>query len=106
MEYGVAMFPTESAISPGDLARALEERGFESVFFPDHSPIPVSRKTYWPGGDKLPPEYYSAWDPANCGSGGDEAPNDRYRGLPCRRTWSDYHSQGSRDPEHTSRCRP
>jgi probable F420-dependent oxidoreductase len=45
------------------LARALEERGFESVWAPEHSHIPVSRKTPYPGGGDLPKEYYDAMDP-------------------------------------------
>ena len=50
MDYGVVMFPTEYAIAPDELARALEERGFESVWFPEHTHIPASRRTPWPGG--------------------------------------------------------
>jgi probable F420-dependent oxidoreductase len=63
MDYGVAMFPTEYAIAPDELARALEERGFESVWFPEHTHIPASRLSPWPGGDKLPREYWSSYDP-------------------------------------------
>ncbi|MBI1963238.1 MAG: LLM class F420-dependent oxidoreductase, partial [Candidatus Rokubacteria bacterium] len=37
MLYGVAMFPTDYAIRPDDLARALEQRGFESFFVPEHT---------------------------------------------------------------------
>ena len=40
MHYGVVMFPTEYAMAPDELARALEERGFESVWFPEHTHIP------------------------------------------------------------------
>src|SRR5262245_61210778 len=63
MDYGVVMFPTEYAMQPDDLARALEERGFESVWFPEHTHIPASRKSPWPGGAPLPREYWSAYDP-------------------------------------------
>ena len=63
MQYGVVMFPTEYAIAPDELARALEERGFESVWFPEHTHIPASRKSPWPGGGELPREYWSAYDP-------------------------------------------
>ncbi|MBN8909275.1 MAG: LLM class F420-dependent oxidoreductase, partial [Rhodospirillales bacterium] len=45
------------------LGRALEERGFESVWAPEHSHIPVSRKTKFPGGGDLPKRYYDAMDP-------------------------------------------
>src|SRR5213083_1299049 len=63
MHYGVVMFATEYAIAPDELARALEERGFESVFFPEHTHIPVSRRSPWPGGGELPREYSHTLDP-------------------------------------------
>jgi probable F420-dependent oxidoreductase len=63
MHYGVVMFPTEYAIAPDELARALEERGFESVWFPEHTHIPASRRSPWPGGGELPREYWSSYDP-------------------------------------------
>src|SRR6201984_1971541 len=46
-----------------ELARALEERGFESVWAPEHSHIPLSRKTPFPGGGEVPKQYYDAMDP-------------------------------------------
>ena len=63
MDHGVVMFPTEYSIAPDELARALEERGFESVWFPEHTHIPASRQSPWPGGGELPREYWSAYDP-------------------------------------------
>ena len=63
MDYGVVMFPTEYAIAPDELAQALEERGFESVWFPEHTHIPASRRTPWPGGLNLPRDYWSSYDP-------------------------------------------
>ena len=63
MDHGVVMFPTEYSIAPDEFARALEERGFESVWFPEHTHIPASRKSAWPGGGDLPREYWSAYDP-------------------------------------------
>jgi probable F420-dependent oxidoreductase len=63
MDYGVLMFATEYAIAPDELARALEERGFESVWFPEHTHIPASRRSPWPGGGELPREYWSSYDP-------------------------------------------
>ncbi len=63
MDFGVVMFPTDYAIRPDQLARALEERGFESVWFPEHTHIPASRRSPWPGGANLPKEYWSAYDP-------------------------------------------
>jgi probable F420-dependent oxidoreductase len=63
VDYGVVMFPTEYAIAPDELAKALEERGFESVWFPEHTHIPASRRTPWPGGPDLPKDYWSSYDP-------------------------------------------
>src|SRR5258705_11711837 len=57
------MFPTEYAMAPDELARALEERGFESVWFPEHTHIPASRRSPWPGGGELPRDYWSSYDP-------------------------------------------
>jgi probable F420-dependent oxidoreductase len=63
MKFGGAMFFTEYSMSAPELARALEERGFESVWAPEHSHIPLSRKTPFPGGTDLPKQYYDAMDP-------------------------------------------
>jgi probable F420-dependent oxidoreductase len=63
MNFGALMFFTDYAISAVDLAKALEERGFESVWAPEHSHIPTSRKTPFPGGGELPKRYYDAMDP-------------------------------------------
>ncbi len=63
MKFGVSMFPTDYAISPAELAKAAEERGFESLFFPEHTHIPASRLSPWPGGDDLPKQYWHALDP-------------------------------------------
>src|SRR2546430_5269744 len=57
MNFGVSMFPTRYSIGPAELARAVEERGFESLFVPEHTHIPVSRRSPWPGGPDLPDEY-------------------------------------------------
>ncbi len=62
MKYGVVMFPTEYSIDPVSLGKAVEERGFDSVFLPDHTHIPASRRTPWPGGAELPKEYYHCYD--------------------------------------------
>ncbi|MCY3885895.1 MAG: LLM class F420-dependent oxidoreductase [Gammaproteobacteria bacterium] len=62
-QFGVSMFPTDYAIQPADLAQALEERGFDSVFFPEHTHIPTSRKTPFPGGGDLPQQYWRSHDP-------------------------------------------
>ena len=63
MDFGALMFFTDYAISVVDLAQALEQRGFESVWAPEHSHIPISRKTPFPGGGELPKRYYDAMDP-------------------------------------------
>ena len=63
MHFGGAMFFTDYSMSGAGLARALEERGFESVWAPEHSHIPLSRKTPFPGGGDLPKPYYDAMDP-------------------------------------------
>jgi probable F420-dependent oxidoreductase len=63
MHVGVFMFPTEYAIRVDELARALEERGFESLFVPEHTHIPVSRRTPFPSGGPLPREYSHTLDP-------------------------------------------
>lgn len=57
------MFPTDEAMAPGDLARAAEERGFDSLWFPEHTHIPASRRSPWPGGSELPREYSRTYDP-------------------------------------------
>jgi probable F420-dependent oxidoreductase len=55
MKYGVFIFPTDTAIRPDDLAREVEARGFESLWFPEHSHIPTSRTTPWGGREDAPP---------------------------------------------------
>jgi probable F420-dependent oxidoreductase len=63
MKYALTIFPTDEAIRPDELARAAEERGFESLFFPEHTHIPCSRKTPYPAGGELPREYTRTHDP-------------------------------------------
>ena len=63
MHYGVLIFPTEYAIRIDELARAAEERGFESLFVTEHTHIPASRRTPFPGGAELPKEYSHTLDP-------------------------------------------
>ena len=62
MKFGITMFPTDYAIGPGELAREVEAHGFESLFFPEHTHIPASRKSPWPGGPDLPEEYSHTLD--------------------------------------------
>jgi probable F420-dependent oxidoreductase len=63
MKFGIAMFPTDDAVDPGPLARLVEERGFDSLFFPEHTHIPASRRTPYPAGGELPREYSHTLDP-------------------------------------------
>jgi probable F420-dependent oxidoreductase len=63
MHVGIAMFCTDYAIAPTDLATALEERGFESLWLPEHSHIPLSRLSSYPQGGELPKKYYDVMDP-------------------------------------------
>jgi probable F420-dependent oxidoreductase len=63
MHYGVSIFSTDYAIRPDELARSLEERGFESLWLPEHTHIPASRRSPWPGGPDLPKEYWHTYDP-------------------------------------------
>jgi probable F420-dependent oxidoreductase len=62
METGVAIFATHDAIDPGAVARLVEERGFESLFFPEHSHIPASRATPYSMGGELPRKYWHTYD--------------------------------------------
>jgi probable F420-dependent oxidoreductase len=63
MELGLAHFSTDYGLHPAELAREAEEHGFESLFLPEHTHIPVSRDTPYPGGGELPPEYSHTLDP-------------------------------------------
>jgi probable F420-dependent oxidoreductase len=63
MHIGVFHFPTDYGIEVADLARALEERGFESLFVCEHTHIPVSRRTPFAGGGELPKRYAHTHDP-------------------------------------------
>jgi probable F420-dependent oxidoreductase len=61
--FGAMMFPTDYAIQPIELARAIEERGLDALYFPEHTHIPTSRRSPWPGGGDLPEEYWHTHDP-------------------------------------------
>ena len=63
VRFGISMFPTRYSIGPAELARAVEERGFESLFVPEHTHIPTSRRSPWPGGPDLPDMYRETLDP-------------------------------------------
>ena len=68
MKFGVAIFPTEDSQDPAELGRMAEDRGFESLLFPEHTHIPASRETPYPAG-----------------GGRDGALVDRHRHLPNHR---------------------
>jgi len=63
MDFGAAMFFTDYSMKPAELGRALEERGFESVWAPEHSHIPSTRLTPPAGGGQLGKQYYDVMDP-------------------------------------------
>lgn len=63
MQFGVCYFPTDYGMRPDDLAAAAEERGFESLLFCEHTHIPLSRQTPYPGGGELPRMYIHTYDP-------------------------------------------
>jgi alkanesulfonate monooxygenase SsuD/methylene tetrahydromethanopterin reductase-like flavin-dependent oxidoreductase (luciferase family) len=59
MKVGISMFVTDYSITPGELAQAVEERGFESLWFPEHTHIPTSRKSPWGGVVAFYPKFTS-----------------------------------------------
>lgn len=63
MKLGLSIFPTTETIQPARLARRAEELGFESLWFPEHTHIPVDRETPYPGGGRLPDHYPRTYDP-------------------------------------------
>ena len=63
MKIGIYIFATDYTIRIDELAREAEERGFESLFIPEHTHIPASRRSPWPGGPELPREYWHTLDP-------------------------------------------
>jgi probable F420-dependent oxidoreductase len=63
MLAGVYYFPTDYGIDISELARALEERGYDALFVCEHTHIPISRRTPFPGGGELPKKYKHTYDP-------------------------------------------
>src|SRR5664279_2632181 len=63
LKSGVSIFFTGYSMAPGELGLALEQRGFESIWAPEHSHIPLSRKAPFPAGGDLPKKYYDTMDP-------------------------------------------
>jgi len=63
LKFGVAIFPTEYSISIVELAKAVEDAGLESLWVTEHTHIPASRESPWPGGPELPKQYWHTLDP-------------------------------------------
>jgi probable F420-dependent oxidoreductase len=63
MKLAAAVFPTDETLAPDEVARLCEERGFESLWFPEHTHIPASRETPYPAGGDLPSMYWRSLDP-------------------------------------------
>jgi probable F420-dependent oxidoreductase len=63
VDFGVLMFVTDFSLGAVDFAREAEDLGFDMVLLPEHTHIPTSRRSPWPGGPVLPPEYSHAFDP-------------------------------------------
>ena len=63
MKIGFFFFGTDYSMPVVEVARALEERGYESLFLPEHTHIPASRRSPWPGGAELPRQYSHTLDP-------------------------------------------
>ena len=63
MKFGLCYFPTDYSMLPAKVALEAEKRGFESLLFPEHTHIPVSRKTAWSRGKNVPKEYVHSFDP-------------------------------------------
>ena len=101
MKFGISTFVTDEGIAPGALARAIEERGFDSLFVAEHTHIPLSRKSPWPRGGELPRRYYRTLDPLHhphrrCRCNG--TPAARHGGSLGSRARPDHYGQGSREP--------
>ncbi len=62
-DFGALIFPTDYAMHHVALAKAIEERGLDSLFFPEHTHIPASRRTPYPAGGDLPKEYSHTYAP-------------------------------------------
>ncbi|MDE3134296.1 MAG: TIGR03619 family F420-dependent LLM class oxidoreductase, partial [Acidobacteriota bacterium] len=62
MNFGIGYFPTHDGLGPAEMARLVEEHGFESLFFAEHTHIPASRKSPYSGGGELPRKYWHTYD--------------------------------------------
>jgi hypothetical protein len=64
MEVGAYYFGTDQSMGPAEMAMEVEARGFESLWVPEHTHVPVSRETPYPGGGELPDQYRRCLDPS------------------------------------------
>jgi probable F420-dependent oxidoreductase len=62
MRFGLFIFPTDQTLTPGEIARAAEERGFESLLFPEHTHMPLDHSPF-PSGGAVPERYRRTLDP-------------------------------------------
>jgi probable F420-dependent oxidoreductase len=62
VDFGVGYFPTHQGMRPGEVARLVEAHGQESLFFAEHTHIPASRQSPYPGGGPLPTKYWHCYD--------------------------------------------
>ncbi len=63
MKIGAFIFDTDYSIDIAELAQEMEQRGYEALLVPEHTHIPASRQSPWPGGGDLPQEYWHTYDP-------------------------------------------
>ncbi|SDP64357.1 probable F420-dependent oxidoreductase, Rv2161c family [Actinopolyspora xinjiangensis] len=63
MKFGISTFVTDEGIDPAELGEAAEQRGFDALFLAEHTHIPTSRRTPYPGGGDLPRRYHRTLDP-------------------------------------------
>ena len=99
MEFGIGYFPTHDAASPGAVARLVEERGHESLFFAEHTHIPASPRDPLPGRRRAAAQIQPHLRPlrrADRGRRGDLAAARRQRHLPGRRARPDHDRQRGR----------
>ena len=101
MHYGVFIFPTDYSIRIDELARAAEERGFESLFVTEHTHIPTSRRSPFAGGGPLPKEYSHTLDPfigLTAAAAATQAAQGRHGHLSRHRARPDHARQDDREP--------
>ena len=87
MKIGFYYFATDYSMPIVEVARALEEHGYESLFVPEHTHIPASRRSPWPGGPELPQAVLAHPRPVRRPGGGGRGDQDaapRHRHLPAR----------------------